>query len=186
MEKFKKKEIGQLIRCVKTLKLEVPLNPFDDEWRNIDNFLKKPGKNFNSSIGKNLVMILFISAGASVLKFHDLLKTYLKESTNPFSTWIYLNSMRSIVPEEQSQSEEQSFATAPDHSIDPSACADLSVFNMSSVSQSFPPIQQDTDLTFLLQLLPEIKSFDEKTKSVFKLQTLILIHNIKHNDRFKM
>lgn len=46
MESFKKKEIGQLIRCVKILKLEVPPNPFDEEWKNIDNFLKKPCKKF--------------------------------------------------------------------------------------------------------------------------------------------
>lgn len=60
MENFTKKEIGQLLRCVKTLKLEVPPNPFDSEWRNIDNFLKKPGKKFYSSIGENLMKTLIL------------------------------------------------------------------------------------------------------------------------------
>ena len=94
--------------------------------------------------------------------------------------------MRSIVPVElTNQSEEQTSANASDHSVVPPAC-DISVFNMSSVSQRLSPMQQDNDLTYLLQLLPEVKRFDEKTKSLFKLQTLILVHNIKYNDQFKM
>ena len=88
--------------------------------------------------------------------------------------------MRSFIPFEFDISEEQTEKSVP------TACSDLSIFNMSSVSQRFPPIQQDCDLTFLLQLLPEIKSFDEKQKSLFKIRAQILIHDIKHNDRFKM
>lgn len=42
------------------------------------------------------------------------------------------------------------------------------------------PPNYDADLTFLLQLLPDIRNFDDESKSIFKLKVMKLIHKLKY------
>lgn len=63
-----------------------------------------------------------------------------------------------------------------------------SIFNFSSISQtkeSFPPnistiLKQDPDLLFLIQLLPDIKQLDEKSKSLLKAHMQTSIYKFKY------
>lgn len=116
-------------------------------------------------------------------KIHQLLRKFWKESLKPNSNWIFFNEMREIVP---TQLAGLKFDPSEDESApQPSPISEASAFNMTSISQRPPQLNyqaQDPDLTFLVQLLPDIKKFDGKSKSIFKLQTQTLVHNLKYND----
>lgn len=66
-----------------------------------------------------------------------------------------------------------------------------SIFHMTSASecnQSFGsfPIQQpiDTDVMFLMQLLPDVKKLDHKAKSAFKMEMQSLLYKLKYEEDF--
>lgn len=106
------------------------------------------------------------------MKFKALLSKFYMESEKQNSNWIFLQQMRAILPEAQANS---------GFLIQPSDVPSMSIFNMSSISQN-QPAPQDPELAFLMQLLPDIRSLDQKTKSIFKLQVLTLVHNLKYNE----
>jgi BESS motif len=119
------------------------------------------------------------------MKIRALIRKFLIEAAQPISDWAFLDQMKSIVP----------LSLVPVKLDSPEVevtqpSSEVSAFNMTSISQRSPMMSvmntqtQDSDLAFLMQLLPEIKQFDKKSKSIFKLQTQTLIHNLKYNELF--
>lgn len=106
-------------------------------------------------------------------KFNKLIQNYLTEAESIFSDWIFFEVMKELV----SASENMAFVEIPE-----------SDFHMTSISQQASldllpfRVDNDPDRDFLLQLLPEIKQLDQKTKAHFKLQVHFLVHNLRYND----
>lgn len=148
--------------------------------RFLTNLVKFFKRILQNTYWKITLYVNILSAGSSFLKFKQLIDKYLNESSKMFSTWTFFNLMQSVMP---ASIEESNFA---DH------FSQLSDFNMTSISQQRPPSipfpysNQDPDVNFLLQLVPDIKAFDGKSKSTFKLKTMELIHNLKYNNSDQM
>ncbi|CRK99468.1 CLUMA_CG012722, isoform A [Clunio marinus] len=155
-EKWTFKDVQRLINTVKVLNLTLPPEEHE-EWKNIDKFLEKP-------------------VGSSMKKCQKLMQKYLKESLNPFTTWLLLEPMKQLLKAEKPF--DFWFGERFDVSSEQDE-EDLTSFFSSVSKQHSLNSMSNADAMFLTQLLPDLQKLDEKSKSFFKLKTQELAYQLR-------